>query len=274
MKEFAPGKINLALRVGKRRADGFHDVDMVMQSISLADTITLEEAPTLTLTIDSSALPCDERNLAYQAALVFEKWTKIKPAVHIHIQKRIYLAAGLAGGSADAAGVLRILNRYYGIGSDVPFCIAGGTQRALGRGELMRPLPPSPTLWMVLAKPAALGVSTAEVYRALDGVKDRKETDTDACVAALEHHDTKALLSALNNDLEAVTLEKVPFLVALKEAMLRLGAEKAMMSGSGPTVFGLVKDEETACRLKEKLRETFSQDLLLDVACTEEEYYG
>lgn len=168
MKEFAPGKINLALRVGKRRADGFHDVDMVMQSISLADTITLEEAPTLTLTIDSSALPCDERNLAYQAALVFEKWTKIKPAVHIHIQKRIYLAAGLAGGSADAAGVLRILNRYYGkplsrgqleeaaaeIGSDVPFCIAGGTQRALGRGELMRPLPPSPTLWMVLAKPA------------------------------------------------------------------------------------------------------------------------
>lgn len=111
----------------------------------------------------------------------------------------------------------------------------------------MRPLPPSPTLWMVLAKPAALGVSTAEVYRALDGVKDRKETDTDACVAALEHHDTKALLSALNNDLEAVTLEKVPFLVALKEAMLRLGAEKAMMSGSGPTVFGLVKDEETAC---------------------------
>ena len=148
-----------------------HDVDMVMQSISLADTITLEEAPTLTLTIDSSALPCDERNLAYQAALVFEKWTKIKPAVHIHIQKRIYLAAGLAGGSADAAGVLRILNRYYGkplsrgqleeaaaeIGSDVPFCIAGGTQRALGRGELMRPLPPSPTLWMVLAKPAALG---------------------------------------------------------------------------------------------------------------------
>ena len=159
------------------------------------------------------------------------------------------------------------------IGSDVPFCIAGGTQRALGRGELMRPLPPSPTLWMVLAKPAALGVSTAEVYRALDGVKDRKETDTDACVAALEHHDTKALLSALNNDLEAVTLEKVPFLVALKEAMLRLGAEKAMMSGSGPTVFGLVKDEETACRLKEKLRETFSQDLLLDVACTEE-YYG
>lgn len=288
MKEFAPGKINLALRVGKRRADGFHDVDMVMQSISLADTITLEEAPTLTLTIDSSALPCDERNLAYQAALVFEKWTKIKPAVHIHIQKRIYLAAGLAGGSADAAGVLRILHRYYGkplsrgqleeaaaeIGSDVPFCIAGGTQRALGRGELMRPLPPSPTLWMVLAKPAALGVSTAEVYRALDGVKDRKETDTDACVAALEHHDTKALLSALNNDLEAVTLEKVPFLVALKEAMLRLGAEKAMMSGSGPTVFGLVKDEETACRLKEKLRETFSQDLLLDVACTEEEYYG
>ena len=138
----------------------------------------------------------------------------------------------------------------------------------------MRPLPPSPTLWMVLAKPAALGVSTAEVYRALDGVKDRKETDTDACVAALEHHDTKALLSALNNDLEAVTLEKVPFLVALKEAMLRLGAEKAMMSGSGPTVFGLVKDEETACRLKEKLRETFSQDLLLDVACTEEGYYG
>lgn len=90
----------------------------------------------------------------------------------------------------------------------------------------MRPLPPSPTLWMVLAKPAALGVSTAEVYRALDGVKDRKETDTDACVAALEHHDTKALLSALNNDLEAVTLEKVPFLVALKEAMLRLGAER------------------------------------------------
>lgn len=270
MKEFAPGKINLALRVGKRRADGFHDVDMVMQSISLADTITLEEAPNLTLTIDSSALPCDERNLAYQAALVL-KMDKIKPAVHIHIQKRIYLAAGLAGGSADAAGVLRILNRYYGkplsrgqleeaaaeIGSDVPFCIAGGTQRALGRGELMRPLPPSPTLWMVLAKPAALGVSTAEVYRALDGVKDRKETDTDACVAALEHHDTKALLSALNNDLEAVTLEKVPFLVALKEAMLRLGAEKAMMSGSGPTVFGLVKDEETACRLKEKLRETF-----------------
>ena len=287
MKELAPGKINLALHVMKRRDDGYHDVDMVMQSISLADILTLEKAPAFTLTTDDASLPCDQGNLAYRAAMVFREKTGIEPCVHLHITKRIFMAAGLAGGSADAAGVLRGLNRFYDsplcreeleqaaaeIGSDVPFCIAGGTQRAVGRGEMMKVLPAAPRLWMVLIKPSELGVSTAWVYHELDALPKRHETDTEACVAALYAHDRKALLLSMDNDLEAVTLARYAVLGKMKDALLVHGAEKAVMSGSGPTLFGLVPDENAANRLAQTLRGLYPT-AQIETACTEEEYYG
>jgi 4-diphosphocytidyl-2-C-methyl-D-erythritol kinase len=287
MEETAPGKINLALRVMRRRDDGYHEVDMVMQSISLADTVSFDEAPALALTTNDPSLSCDKGNLAYQAAVVFQKAAGITPCVHIHITKRIFMAAGLAGGSADAAAVLRGLNRFYGkplsrqelesaaaeIGSDVPFCIAGGTQRAVGRGEKMKVLPAVPRLWLVLIKPADLGVSTAWVYGELDRLVSRHETNTDACVSAIAAHDRNALLEAMENDLEAVTLARYGQLRQMKKDLVSKGAEKALMSGSGPTLFGIVRDEAFAQRLSEAMHLLYPK-AQIETACTKEEYYG
>jgi 4-diphosphocytidyl-2-C-methyl-D-erythritol kinase len=287
MKEIARGKINLALRVMNLRSDGYHEVDMVMQSISLADVLTFEKADHFELTSNDTGLSCGKDNLIHKAAVVFHEWTGIRPEVRITLDKKIFVAAGLAGGSTDAAATLRGLNRMFGrpltreslekaaaeIGSDVPFCVAGGTQRARGRGEQMEVLPAVPELWMVLIKPADLAVSTAAVYKAIDSAPNRRQTDVEACVEAIGKHSREALVKALQNDLEDVTLRKYGILQQMKESLQAAGCEKVLMSGSGPTLFGLAKLQETAEGVKHILRKEYP-GAQVEIAHTEEEYYG
>lgn len=279
-------KINLGLKVLGRRSDGYHGVDMIMQSISLADTITLEPAEHFAVTTDLTELPCDQRNLMVKAALAYQQAVGCDLKVHIHGEKHIFVAAGLAGGSTDAAAVLKLLNRYYGepltrqqleilaasIGSDVPFCIAGGTQRARGRGELMTVLPAVPEFHLVLVKPAALEVSTAWAYGEIDRKPPKNSPDIDKLEQAIVFQKLPDVLALMGNDLELVTVADHPILQGLLGELQELGAVKTMMSGSGPTVFGVffqaAAAEQAASLLKQKYRE-----LQIEIAHTVREGY-
>ncbi len=253
-------KINLTLDILGKREDGFHEVAMVMQSIGLHDTLVLtrREDDAITLSIDVPFLKADEKNLAWRAAAAMMKAGRTK-GVDIQLTKRIPIAAGLAGGSTDAAAVIRGMNELYGlgfsterlceigaaIGSDIPFCIQGGTMLATGRGEVLRRLPAMPPLWVVLAKPP-VGVSTAWAYQNYDAEGAERHPDNDAVIAALGEHDPKAVTSLLCNVLESVTIKKYTVISRYKQMMLDQGALASMMSGSGPTVFGLTDTESTA----------------------------
>ena len=280
MREIALGKINLGLSVGPVRPDGYHKVDMVMQTVSFADYLDFTAADSLQLTCDDAGLPCDEHNLAYKAAMLMSRATGHKPAVKIHITKRIFQAAGLAGGSADGAAVLRGLNKFWQtglmdseleklaaeLGSDVPFCIRGGTVRATGRGEILEPLPELPKFWLVLAKPRNLAVSTAWVYKNFNVKNISKPTDEDSLVKAIRKGNRQEILQHMGNDLESVTLPAYPVLTNIKNIMEKAGAEKTMMSGSGPTIFGIAPDEATAKKIAGLLQNTQSREI--DIAVT------
>ncbi|MFZ5592239.1 MAG: 4-(cytidine 5'-diphospho)-2-C-methyl-D-erythritol kinase [Bacillota bacterium] len=266
MQIVARAKINLGLAVLGRRADGFHAVDMVMQTISTGDLLTIEPAETISVDVSRPDLPGGPENLAYRAAALLQKVSGFRQGARIYIEKRIPLAAGLAGGSADAAAVLKGLNQLWGLGlspgelmelgsalgSDVPFCLVGGTARARGRGELIEPLPPLAGRGVVLVKPA-FGVSTPRVYHFYDQLPPRPPAEIEPLVVALEQEDWPGLCAALVNDLERATLALHPEIAVIKEAMLRAGAPGVLMSGSGPTVFGLCADRDAARRVAEKL---------------------
>ena len=284
MKETAYGKINLGLSVLGKRSDGYHQVDMIMQSISLADSITFVPAETFGVETDNPQLPCDGSNLMVKAARAFAERTGQPVPYHLICIKRIFLAAGLAGGSTDAAAVLRGLNALSGcpleqeeletlgaaLGSDIPFCIRGGTQRARGRGEEMTVLPPAPRLDLVLVKPQDLGVSTAWVYGEIDRVDRRETADIDRVERAIRQGSREALLESMANDLEQVTLARYPRLQALAGELSRLGAEKVMMSGSGPTLFGIFPDRERAAGAGAELQENHL-DIQIELAHTVQE---
>lgn len=284
MKETAYGKINLGLSVLGKRSDGYHQVDMIMQSISLADSITFVPAETFRVETDNPQLPCDGSNLMVKAARAFAERTGQPVPYHLICIKRIFLAAGLAGGSTDAAAVLRGLNALSGcpleqeeletlgaaLGSDIPFCIRGGTQRARGRGEEMTVLPPAPRLDLVLVKPRDLGVSTAWVYGEIDRVDRRETADIDRVERAIRQGSREALLESMANDLEQVTLARYPRLQALAGELSRLGAEKVMMSGSGPTLFGIFPDRERAAGAGAELQENHL-DIQIELAHTVQE---
>jgi len=260
MKEKAYAKINLGLHVLGARSDGYHEVDMIMQSVSLADEIEFTAADSFLLTTDNPMLPCDESNLAWKAAKIMAELTHRKPNVHIHITKRIFMAAGLAGGSADGAAVLRGLNKLWNVklstqelesigaklGSDVPFCVAGGTIRATGRGEILKPLPDIPVMWLVLAKPCNLDVSTAWVYKNIDAKQEKKRSFINGLETAIIEQDGKKILDNIGNVLESVTIPAYPVIAEIKKEMLGAGALTVLMSGSGPTVFGLAADKASA----------------------------
>ncbi len=260
MKEKAYAKINLGLQVLGNRPDGYHEVDMIMQSVSLADEIEFTAAEDFLLTTNNPMLPCDESNLAWKAAKIMADLTHRKPNVHIHIKKEIFMAAGLAGGSTDAAAVLRGLNKFWHanlsieelekigakLGSDVPFCVAGGTIRATGRGEILKPLPNVPLMWLVLAKPYNLDVSTAWVYKNMDARHPGEKYFIDPLETAIVKQDKKSIISNMGNVLESVTIPAYPVIAEIKTAMLSAGVLAALMSGSGPTVFGLVADKASA----------------------------
>jgi len=265
----APAKINLSLDVLYKRPDGYHEVKMVMTTIDLADRIELVPLPgedAIRIVSQNRFVPDDCRNLAYQAAKLLKETFSIREGVAISITKHIPVAAGLAGGSSDAAATLRGLNKLWGlglsvhelarlgaqIGSDVAFCVYGGTAIATGRGEIITPISSPPPCWVVLAKPP-IGVSTAEVYRNLQ-LEHVSHPDVDAMVKAIERQDYAALCRSVGNVLEEVTLKKYPEVAHIKEQMKRFGADAVLMSGSGPTVFGLIEHDSRMQRVYNGLR--------------------
>jgi 4-diphosphocytidyl-2-C-methyl-D-erythritol kinase len=268
LMEKAPAKINLALDVLFKRPDGYHEVEMVMTTVDLADRIELKEIGNGNIQIISHNrfVPDDQRNLAYQAAALLKERYNINKGVAISIEKNIPVAAGLAGGSSDAAATLRGLNRLWNlglsldelaeigaeIGSDVSFCVYGGTALAKGRGEKITHLPAPPKCWVILAKPT-IGVSTADVYKRLK-LENARHPNVKAMISAIQNHDYSKVCGNLGNILEHVTLPMYPEVANIKEQMKTFGADAVLMSGSGPTVFGLVEHDSRMQRIYNGLR--------------------
>ena len=271
----AYAKINLGLDVLGRREDGYHDLSMVMQSISLCDIIHLEPLPEvngsseegeITVSCNVRNLPCDEGNLAYRAARLLFSEFAITDHLAIDIEKNIPIAAGLAGGSTDAAAVLKGVNEFFGLGlsdedlaqrglklgADVPFCLMGGTAAAEGVGEILTPMMTPEGLTVLLAVPD-IQVSTKEVYEALDQIQIASHPDLDHLKVAIDMDDTGCIPEFLGNVLEEVTIPRHPEIAMLKRFMMSNGAAGALMSGSGPSVYGLFVDYDTAERAYEVL---------------------
>lgn len=273
----AYAKINLALDVLSKRADGYHEVAMVMQTIDLADIVRFNNQDgDITVTANIPALACDDSNLAYRAAALLKEKFGVAQGVHISLEKNIPMAAGLAGGSADAAAVLAGLNCLWNLGlsserlcelgaalgSDVPFCLRGGTMLAEGRGEKLTRLPSLPECFVVLAKPA-IGVSTAWVYGnfCAEVVNDRP--DIGSILACLENGDLPGVAGRVCNVLESVTIPEHPVIGKIKKHMYDYGVIASLMSGSGPTVFGLTPQADKAEFIAEKLRAMTDAEIIV-----------
>ena len=275
MIERAFAKINLGLDITGKRADGYHLVRMIMQTLSLHDTLAFdrEEEPGVRLSCDRPELETGADNLICRAAELFFRKYEIGAGVRIHLEKRIPLAAGLAGGSADAAATLRALNAIFEthltdeelcglgvrIGADVPFCICGGTALCEGIGEILTPLESLGDCAVVLAKPR-IGISTAEAYRDYDAETEIRHPAIDAQAQALRRRSVTEVAGLCGNVLEPVVSRRHPEIVRLREQLLAGGACGARMSGSGPTVYGIFTDriraEQVAKRLLRKEENT------------------
>lgn len=279
MREYqamAYAKINLGLDVVRRLENGYHQVKMVMQSIGLGDQLTLEMAGCgITITTDAPGLPTDRSNLIHKAAsLMFETYG-IHSGIRVHLRKEIPMAAGMAGGSTDAAAVMKGINELFrlglplsrlmedgvAIGADVPYCILGGTALAEGIGERLTALPPMPDCHILVAKPRA-EVSTKYVYEHLDAQGLTAHPDIDGMVQAIRQGDLQGITGRMENVLETVTVPAHPVIADLKGRMLESGAENSLMSGSGPTVFGIFSEEEKARAAYARLREENLTDRL------------
>ncbi|MCL0077742.1 4-(cytidine 5'-diphospho)-2-C-methyl-D-erythritol kinase [Peptococcaceae bacterium] len=266
LKVKAHAKINLALKVLGKREDGYHEVEMVMQSLALHDKIFLTLIRSDIELLVEGDTPLDESNLAYKAAKAILEYSNCKQGIRIKLVKNIPAAAGLAGGSSDAAAVLLGINKLLklgldteelmeigkGLGSDVPFCIVGGTALARGRGEKIQPLPKAPKMGVVLIKPD-FGVSTAQVYKRFSLDLVEKKADVNAVVEAIKKGDIKGIATAIFNDLEYVTMDMHPCLEGIKRQLEDAGALGVLMSGSGPTVYGLAFDLGHANMLAKRL---------------------
>ena len=273
----ANAKINLTLDILGKRPDGFHEVAMVMQTIGLHDTLVMEKSERdIELSINVPWLKADEKNLAWRAAELIRQEYGLEGGVRIELTKRIPVAAGLAGGSADAAAVLKGMNDLYGLqldeeklcelgarlGSDIPFCIMGGTMLATGRGEVLTRLSDMPETWVVLAKPR-ISVSTAWAYQNYDEQGAERHPDNEAIKQAIARGNRKAVAGLLCNVLESVTIKKYDVIAEYKQMMLDKGAMASMMSGSGPTVFGLAKSREQAESIADVLRQETNADVFV-----------
>jgi 4-diphosphocytidyl-2-C-methyl-D-erythritol kinase len=261
--EKAPAKINLTLDVLRKREDSYHDVEMIMTTVDLADRIELNTLAEdrIEVSLWSRYVPNDERNLAYKAAKAFKQKYNITKGVHIKIEKVIPVSAGLGGGSTDAAAVLRGLNQLWNmnipieelaalgstIGSDIPFCVYGSTGIAKGFGEIIERLPSPPPFWVVLAKPD-IGVSTKTIFQRVK-IDEINHPNTEAVIQALYEKNFTMLCNNIGNSLEAITSSIHPEILRIKEKMRQAGAAGVLMSGSGPTVYGLVEHESKAHRI-------------------------
>ncbi|MHC1718252.1 MAG: 4-(cytidine 5'-diphospho)-2-C-methyl-D-erythritol kinase [Acidaminococcaceae bacterium] len=276
MLEKAFAKINLGLDIVGKRPDGYHEVNMIMQSIALADEIELLPAEKISVTTDKSDIPDGQDNLAWKAVMLMAEKYGHKPNVQIRIRKRIFSAAGLAGGSADAAAVLRGLNRLWELGlsaeklealaaelgSDVPFCVRGGTAAATGRGEILEPLADMPETWLVLAKPK-VSVSTAWAYQNFRNEDVGARPDIITMKKAIKNSDKQGIIACMGNVLESITAKAYSEIDAIKETMMDNGAQISLMSGSGPTVFCLVDSEARGKYIAAVLREKYPIDIEL-----------
>ncbi|MDR2671368.1 MAG: 4-(cytidine 5'-diphospho)-2-C-methyl-D-erythritol kinase [Oscillospiraceae bacterium] len=279
MSERAPAKINLTLDVLGRRPDGFHDLRTLMQSVSLCDKLTLtrREQPGLGLTSNLRFLPTDRRNLVHAAAAAFFARSGLTPpGLHLSLEKHIPVGSGMGGGSADAAAALRLLNRFFQaglshgdlealaaqVGSDVPFCVRGGTQLAEGRGERLRPVPPLPACHIVLCKPP-FSLSTATVFSRVATTRFTWRPDHDGALRALQEGDLRALSQRLFNVLESLIPHGQREIADIRSVLLDAGALGALMSGSGPTVYGLFSDPDAAHAVHEVLRAQYPETFLV-----------
>lgn len=256
----AYAKINLALDVIKKLPNGYHEVKMIMQSIGLCDELTLERIPEgITVTTDSPELSCGEDNLVFRAARLMFDTYGIQGGVRIYLQKNIPIAAGMAGGSTDAAAAMKGISRLFdlevplprlrelgvSIGADVPYCIMGGTALAEGIGDELTPLTPVPDFYILVAKPD-ISVSTKYVYGHLDAAGITKHPDVQGMAMAIESGSLQGILDRMGNVLETVTVSAYPVIDSIKHRMRELGAVNSLMSGSGPTVFGIFLSEQAA----------------------------
>ena len=269
----AYAKINISLDVVGKREDGYHLLKMIMQNIDLYDLINLNKAKDgINITSNKAYVPTDERNLAYKAAKLFMEKYKIDGGIDINIRKNIPVSAGLAGGSTDAAAVLKGMRDIYEIhasdeelmelglriGADVPYCIVGGTALCEGIGEKVTPLKSFKNHIMVIVKPP-FGVSTKEVYQSIDITKIYKHPNTEALIQAMNNDDIRYICNNMKNVLENVTLRKHGVLKDIKSEMIRMGAMGSMMSGSGPTIFCFFEDMLRAQYCYEKFKTKYSE---------------
>ena len=273
MRLKALAKINLGLDVLRRKEDGYHEVKMIMQTINLHDQIHMRKIKEDEIRIRTNLhyLPNNENNLAYKAAKILKDEFDIKGGVTINLKKVIPVAAGMAGGSSDAAAVLFGMNKMYGLGlsmqelmdrgvklgADVPYCIMRGTALAEGIGEKLTKLPAMPKCHILIAKPP-ISVSTKFVYENLhaNDLKPEDHPPVDVQVEALKEGDLKKLVANMGNVLERVTVPEYPVINELKQMMLDCGALGSMMSGSGPTVFGIFENEEDAKAAFDKIEKS------------------
>ena len=281
MRLQAFAKINLGLDVLGKREDGYHEVRMIMQTIRMYDQLDMRKSvePGIHLTTNKKYIPVDENNLVWRAAKLMMDTCGIMEGVSIHLHKVIPVAAGMAGGSSDAAATLVGMNRLFHcglskeklmelgvqIGADVPYCVLRGTALAEGIGEKLTVLPPMPDCWILIGKPG-ISVSTKYVYTTLDLNTNTVHPDIDGMKKALEDGNLYGITERMGNVLQDVTIPAYLEVERIKEQLQTLGAVNAMMSGSGPTVFGIFDNEEKAQEACQKLRESGScQQVFLTV---------
>lgn len=257
----AYGKVNLGLDVVRRRDDGYHEVRMVMQTVGLFDRLELKKTSgdSIKLSANLKFLPVNEQNLVYQAIAAVKDKYSLKCGVKAYLEKRIPIAAGMAGGSSNCAAALRGMDQLFdlgigerelceigaGLGADVPYCVIGGTALAEGIGEKLTKLPPMPDCHILIAKPG-ISVSTKTVYENLNVPGLDPHPDIDGMVSAIESQDLNGITKRMENVLETVTVPRYPVIDEIKSFLLEQGAENALMSGSGPTVFGIFVSEDKA----------------------------
>ena len=269
MRLRALAKINLGLDILRKREDGYHEVRMIMQTIQMYDVLEMKRVrkPGISLSVNYSYIPNDERNLVYKAAKLLMDEFQVKGGVDIHLEKFIPVAAGMAGGSSDAAAALVGINRMFQlgltkrqlmergvqIGADVPYCVMRGTALAEGIGEKLTSLPGVPMCYVLIGKPG-INVSTKFVYGNLHLDEVTEHPDIDGMVEAIRNHDLYGITDRMGNVLESVTCPAYPVIDEIKAQMMKNGAVNAMMSGSGPTVFGIFDDPDKAEFARDQLK--------------------